>query len=252
MARPVAVITGASRGIGKQLAIDFAGAGYDVACLARSAKGAESKLPGTIDETADAVREAGGQALAISVDVRSEEQVEEAAKQVYAELGRCDVLINNAAVGIPGRTMDVPTKNWRLGVDINVNGPFYMMKSFCPGMLEAGEGRIINVSSMVAWAPEFGRINYMVTKRALEAMTEASAYDFRGKIAVNCIRLELMVWTEGFTATLGDVDKTGFEHPVIMSDAALWIAKQPLDYTGHIVTITDLREMGVVRGVTPA
>jgi NAD(P)-dependent dehydrogenase (short-subunit alcohol dehydrogenase family) len=234
------------------MAIDFAANGYDVACLARSAKGAEGKLPGTIDETADAVREAGGKALTVSIDVRSEEQVQEAAKRVFDEFGRCDVLINNAAVGVPGRTLDVSSKSWRLGVDINVNGPFYMMQAFCPRMLDAGEGRVINVSSMVAWAPEFGRINYMVTKRALEAMTEASAYDFRGKIAVNCIRLEVMVWTEGFTATLGDVSREGFEHPVIMSDAALWIAKQPLDYTGHIVTIADLREMGVVRGVTPA
>jgi NAD(P)-dependent dehydrogenase (short-subunit alcohol dehydrogenase family) len=246
------VITGASRGIGKQLAIDFAGNGYDVACLARSAKGAEGKLPGTIDETADAVRAAGGKALPLPVDVRSEEQVEDAAKRVYEEFGRCDVVINNAAVGIPGRTLEVSTKNWRLGVDININGAYYMTTSFGGRMRDAGEGRIINISTMVAWAPEFGRINYMVTKRALEALTEGSAYDLRGKVAVNCIRLEVMVWTEGFTATLGDVDRSGFEHPVIMSDAALWIAKQPLDYTGHIVTISDLREIGVVRGVTPA
>jgi NAD(P)-dependent dehydrogenase (short-subunit alcohol dehydrogenase family) len=246
------VITGASRGIGKQLAIDFAANGYDVACLARSAKGAEGKLPGTIDETADAVREAGGKALPISVDVRSDEQVEEAAKQVYSEFGRCDVMINNAAVGIPGRTLDVSNKNWRLGVDINVNGSFYMTSSFGRRMRDAGEGRIINISTMVAWAPEFGRINYMVTKRALEALTEGAAYDLRGQVAVNCIRLELMVWTEGFTATLGDVSREGFEHPVIMSDAALWISRQPLDYTGHIVTIADLRELGVVREVTSA
>lgn len=252
MSRPVVVITGASRGIGKQMAIDFAENGYDVACLARSAKGAEGKLPGTIDETVDAVKAAGGKGLAVAVDVRSDEQVEAAAEQVYTEFGRCDVVINNAAVGIPGRTLDVSHKNWRLGVDINVNGAYYVTDSFGRRMRDAGEGRIINISTMVAWAPEFGRINYMVTKRALEALTEGAAYDLRGKIAVNCIRLEIMVWTEGFTATLGDVDRSGFEHPVIMSDAALWLAKQPLDYTGHILTIGDMREMGVVRGVTPA
>ena len=252
MPRPVVVITGASRGIGKQMAIDFAADGYDVACLARSAKGAEGRLPGTIDETADAVRASGGKALAVPVDVRSEEQVEEAARRVYDEFGRCDVVINNAAVGIPGRTLDVSNKNWRLGVDININGAFYITSAFGRRMRDSGEGRIINISTMVAWAPEFGRINYMVTKRALEALTEGSAYDLRGKVAVNCIRLELMVWTEGFTATLGDVDRSGFEHPVIMSDAALWMAKQALDYTGHIITIADLREMGVVREVTQA
>jgi NAD(P)-dependent dehydrogenase (short-subunit alcohol dehydrogenase family) len=89
MSNPVVVITGASRGIGKQLAIDFAAAGYDVACLARSAEGHEGKLPGTVDETAEAVRKAGTRAIAVPVDVSNEEQVASAAKRVYEEFGRC-------------------------------------------------------------------------------------------------------------------------------------------------------------------
>ncbi len=234
------------------MAIDFAANGYDVACLARSARGAETKLPGTVDETARAVEKAGGRALALSVDVRSEEQVAQAAERVYAEFGRCDVLINNAAIAVPGRTLSLPSKSWRLGIDVNINGPYYMIMAFCPRMLAAGEGRVINVSSMASQWPEFGRINYTVTKRALEAMTEGFADELKGKIAVNCIRLELMVWSEGFASTLGESEKMSFEHPVVMSDAALWIARQPLDYTSHIVTIGELRELGVVRGPTPA
>src|SRR5438309_768213 len=135
MARPVVVITGASRGIGKQMAIDFAANGYDVACLARSTRGAETKLPGTVDETAQAVEQAGGRALPLSVDVRLEEQVQRAAERVHEEFGRCDVLINNAAVAVPGCTLELPSKSWRLGVDININGPYYMMMAFCPRML---------------------------------------------------------------------------------------------------------------------
>ncbi|MEO8457641.1 MAG: SDR family NAD(P)-dependent oxidoreductase [Chloroflexota bacterium] len=252
MSRPVVAITGASRGIGKQMAVDFAANGYDVACLARSAAGHETKLPGTVDETARLVRDAGGKALALSVDVRSEEQVDAAAERIYEEFGRCDVLINNAAIAVPGRTLDLPTKAWRLGVDVNVNGPFYGIMYFAPKMLEAGEGRIINVSSMASRLPEFGRINYTVTKRALEAMTEGFAHELRGKIAVNCIQLDLMVWSEGFASTLGETDKAGFEHPVVMSDAALWIVAQPISYTGHILTIAEMREAGTVRGVTQA
>jgi citronellol/citronellal dehydrogenase len=252
MTRPVAVITGASRGIGRQMSIDFGKAGYDVACLARSAEGAEGKLPGTIDETAKAVRETGVTALPISVDVRSEEGVERAADKVYSEFGRTDVLINNAAIAPPGNSLEMAPKLWRLGVDVNINGPFFMFRYFCPRMLEAGGGRVINVSSAVSVTPEFGRINYTTTKRALEGMTEGFAYELRGKIAVNCIRLELAVWSEGFAATLGETNKAGFEHPIVMSDAALWLAKQPIDYTGKILTIGEMREMGVVRGVTPA
>lgn len=251
MSRPVVVITGASRGIGKQLAIDFAKAGYDVACLARSAEGAASKLPGTIDETAAMVAAEGARALPLSVDVRSEEQVMAAAEKVYTEFGRCDVVINNAAIAPPGKSLEMSGKLWRLGVDVNVNGPFYVIRHFCPGMLESG-GRVINISSAVSVTPEYGRINYTTTKRALEGMTEGFAHELRGKIGVNCIRLELAVWSEGFAATLGATNKTGFEHPVVMSDACLWLAQQPVDYSGHILTIGQMRKMGVVRGVTAA
>ena len=69
-------------------------------------------------------------------------------------------------------------------------------------------------------------------------------------VAVNCIQLELSVWTEGYTATLGEGNYEGFEDPVIMTDAVLWLSEQPLDYTGHVLTIAKMREMGVVRPET--
>jgi citronellol/citronellal dehydrogenase len=253
VSKPVVVITGASRGIGRQLAIDFARKGYDVACIARSTtESGGGKLPGTVEETVAEVENAGGRGLALSVDIRNEEEVGNAADRVYEAFSRCDVVINNAAVAVPGKTLDLPTKSWRLGVDVNINGAFYIIMHFAPRMIAAGGGRIINISSLASRAPEFGRINYTVTKRALEAMTEGFAHEMRGKMAVNCIRLELAVWSEGFAATLGEADKKRFEHPVIMSDAALWLADQPVDYTGQIVEIGQLREKGIVRGVTPA
>ena len=100
--------------------------------------------------------------------------------------------------------------------------------------------------------PEFGRAGYMTSKAALEAMTRALAFDLSGKVAVNCIRLEVPVWTEGFAATLPEDTPIPFEDPVVMSDAVLWFAKQSIDYTGKVMTIGELREMGVVRPVTLA
>jgi citronellol/citronellal dehydrogenase len=251
MSQPVVVITGASRGIGKQLAIDFAGEGYDVVCLARSTADAPTKLPGTVDETAELVRKAGRRALALPLNVQNEDEVAAIADRVYDEFGRCDVLVNNAAIAVPGPTLEQPTKRWRLAFDVNVHGPLYMMYYFCPRMRDAGGGRVINISSGASDAPEFGRVSYTVTKRALEALTEAMAFELaEAKVAVNCIKLELAVWSEGFAFTLGDVDTSGFEDPVIMSDAALWLAKQPLDYTAKVLTIGQFREMGVVRPVT--
>ncbi len=126
------------------------------------------------------------------------------------------------------------------------------MAEICPRMVEAGHGRVINISSRVAVQPEFGRVSYTSTKRALEGLTESLAVELSGSgVSVNAIRLEVDVWTEGYAFTLGeDADTSKFEDPVVMSDACLWIVDQPADYTGKVVTIADLRELGGVRPPT--
>jgi NAD(P)-dependent dehydrogenase (short-subunit alcohol dehydrogenase family) len=252
MSARVALVTGASRGIGRRLCIDLAGHGFDVVCAARSTAGQRGALPGTVDETAEQVRKAGRRALAVAIDVRDDESVASLAQRVFDEFGRCDLLVNNAAVAPPRPALKDSTKRWRLGVDVNVNGPFYFIYHLAPRMIAAGGGRVVNVSSGAADSPEFGRASYMTTKAALEAMTRSLAHDLRGKVAVNCIRLELPVWTEGFAATLPEGVEFEFEDPVIMSDAVLWLAEQPIDYSGHILTIGELRARGAVRPVTKA
>ncbi|HJM74417.1 MAG TPA: SDR family NAD(P)-dependent oxidoreductase [Dehalococcoidia bacterium] len=251
MADPVAFITGASRGIGKQLAVDFAKRGYDVVCVARSTAEQPPKLPGTVDATADLVRAEGRRALSVRADLSREEDCGAAVEAAYGEFGRIDVLINNAAIAPTGAALEQP-KRWRLAVDINLNAPFSLMAEICPRMVEAGHGRVINISSRVAVQPEFGRVSYTSTKRALEGLTESLAVELSGSgVSVNAIRLEVDVWTEGYAFTLGeDADTSKFEDPVVMSDACLWIVDQPADYTGKVVTIADLRELGGVRPPT--
>lgn len=253
MSAPVALVTGASRGIGKRLCADLARAGYDVVCAARSSAEHPSKLPGTIEETAKLVTDAGRRAWPVALDVRDEDAVRDLVERVHAEWGRIDLVVNNAAVAPEKPALEDSTKRWRLALDVNVNGPFYLIYYAAPRMAAAGGGRIINVSSSAAVLPEFGRASYTVTKTALEALTATMAHDLREKqVAVNTLRLDLMVWTEGFAATLGDPAAYRMEDAVIMSDAVLWMAKQPLAWTGHLETITSLRAKGVVRGITPA
>ncbi len=252
MSRPVAVITGASRGIGKQLCIDMARVGYDIVAIARSTAESPTKLPGTVDETIQLAQEAGGpacKAIAVGLDVRDEDGIAALAERVRTEFGRCDVVVNNAAIAPPGPTLQAPTKRWRMAMDINVHGPLYFMHSFAP-LLAENEGRVINISSSASIAPEFGRASYTTTKRALEALTECMGHELKGKVAVNCIRLELSVWSEGYTYTLPDMDFSDFEDPIIMSDAALWLCRQPISYTGKVLTIADMRATGAVRAVT--
>jgi 3-oxoacyl-[acyl-carrier protein] reductase len=248
---PVAVVTGASRGIGKQLAVDLAAAGFDVVCAARSSRAAPSRLPGTIDDTAALVVARGRQAMPVVLDVQDEPAVATLAERVFGAWGRCDLLINNAAVAPPLPALEDTVKRWRLAVDVNLNGPFYLIYHFGRRMAAAGGGRVINVSSGAAVAPEFGRPSYTATKLALEGMTQALGHELRGRVAVNCIRIDMAIWTEGFDATLPKgVDTSMFEDPVIMTDAVRWLADQPLAYTGQVLTLGELRARGVVRART--
>src|SRR5262245_4011213 len=253
MSRPVAVVTGASRGIGKQFCIDLAKHGYDVVATARSSDDSRGKLPGTVDESAALARREGARSLAVALDVRDEEAVAKLADQVWDAFGRCDLVVNNAALAPPKAALEDSTKRWRLGVDVNINGPFYFVYYFAPRMAQAGGGRIVNISSAASQLPSFGRASYTTTKAALEAMTQSLGHDLKPRcVAVNCIRLDLPVWTEGFAETLPADVNIPFEDAVIMSDALLWLAEQPLETTGQVLSITELRKRGVVRPVTRA
>ncbi len=251
MSNPVTVVTGASRGIGKRLAVDLARAGWDVVCAARSSQAAPSKLPGTVDDTAAAVERAGRRAMAVGLDVQDEDAVAALADRVYRDWGRCDLLINNAAVAPPRPALEDSTRRWRLAVDVNLNGPFYLTWHLGRRMRAAGGGRVINVSSGAAVMPEFGRPSYTATKLALEGLTQALGHELRGALAVNCIRIDIAIWSEGFEATLpADFDTSGFEDAGIMSDAVLWLAGQDLGFTGRVLDLTELRRQGVVRPET--
>ena len=250
MTRKVAVVTGASRGIGRQLALDLARDGFDVACLARSSSEQPSKLPGTVEETAALVREAGREALAVPVDVRNEAAIAAFAQHLYESWGRCDLLVNNAAVAPPLPALDDTTRRWRLAIDVNLNGPFYFMFHLGRRMRDQGPGHVINLSSLAAVYPAFGRASYTASKLALEGLSQALAHDLAGRVAVNVLRIDVPVWSEGFDATLAGGAKPEFEDPVIVSDAVLWLARQPVSHTAQIHTLKELRERGVIRPQT--
>ncbi len=250
---PVAVVTGASRGIGKRLCADLATAGYDVVCTARTSSASPAKLPGTVEETAALVEGAGRRAMPVALDVQDEVAIGALAERIYREWGRCDVLVNNAAVAPPRPALEDSIKHWRLAVDVNLNGPFYAMYHLCPRMAAAGGGRVINISSGAAVTPSFGRASYTATKLGLEGLTESLAHDLAGRVAVNCIRIDMPIWTEGFDVTLPpDFDRSWFEDAVIMTDAVLWLVARDLGFTGRILTLGELRAQGVVRPPTRA
>jgi citronellol/citronellal dehydrogenase len=238
----VAFITGASRGIGRQMAIDFAKAGADVVVAARTSEANPSALPGTIEETARAVEAEGRRALTIALDVTKEDQIEAAAKRTLEEFGRCDILVNNAAISVPAPFHETPLKRWDLVMNINLRGPVMCMQAFLPHMIQRGSGRIINVSSILAELVMSPMVSYSVSKVALEKLTAYAGLELKPHgIAVNALRIEMSIATEGWMHRNPGVDFSDWEKPDAASDAALWMLAQPADWSGNVVTIADAR-----------
>jgi len=181
----VAIITGASRGLGQYCAVGYAREGATVVIAARTEQATNPELPGTIYETARLVEEAGGEALPVVCNVADNESVQAMVRAVIDRYGRVDVLMTNAAVQPPGGISDMQIRHWELAFRVNVHGTFYCIRAVLPSMLERGSGNIITISSVAAR----GGSHYGATKRAVEAMSIGLAGELRDKgIAVNCLR----------------------------------------------------------------
>jgi len=245
----VAVVTGASRGIGRAIAVEFARAGADVVVAARSSEKAPSKLPGTIEDTAREVEAAGRRAVAIPMDVTDEAQVQAMAQRALEEFGRVDILVNNAGISFPAPFSQTSLKRWDLVMAVNLRGPVMCTQAFLPRMLEQGGGRIINISSYLAEVLMPGMMSYSVSKIALEKLTQALAAELQPKsIAVNALRIEVNIVTEGWQYLNPNIDYSNWEKPEAASEATLWLATRDPSYTGQVVTIDEARQQMAAGG----
>ena len=180
LAGRVAVVTGASKGLGRAMAVAMAAEGAKLALVSRDA----AKLGAVAEEIAAA----GGEARVFVADVTQEKQVRRLEQEVLAAFGKVNILINNAGVNVRKPTVEFTLEEWHLVMDTNVTAAFLLCRSFIPAMAGQGYGRILNMTSIMSHVSMPGRIAYSSSKTALLGMTRALALELAAEgITVNGI-----------------------------------------------------------------
>jgi NAD(P)-dependent dehydrogenase (short-subunit alcohol dehydrogenase family) len=272
----VAVVTGASRGIGKAIAIELARAGYDVAATARTVHEGETRehsstlkrsdtsaLPGSLESTAELVRAEGRRCLVLPADLLDHPSLEAAIASVLAEWGRVDVLVNNGRYVGPGHMdhiIDTPVPVLRDHLEANALAPVVLIKAVLPGMLERGSGTIINITSSVAFedppapAGQGGwGLGYAFSKGALHRIAGMLAVELGdrgiraysvqpGFIATERIRQDMAAF--GFDAAQG-------APAAVIGKVCVWLLESPeaADLNGRCIAAQPLcSERGLLPG----
>ncbi len=256
----VAIVTGASRGIGKAAALGLAKEGVKVVVAARS-ETERPGLPGTIHQTVAEIEGHGGIAMAVRCNLREEEEIYEMARRTLDAFGRIDVLVNNAGIGSYRPFLETTVKQWDLVMDIDLRAPFIACKAVAPVMVEQQSGSIINVSSHAAtniFSSTLGEDHqagivlvgqaYGSAKAGLERFTWGLAAELGPhNIAVNVLKPLRPVASEGFRAQRPDADFSTWATPEAMVTAVIHLAQQDAQgLTGAIVTDEELvRRLGL-------
>lgn len=234
----VAVVTGASQGIGRDTALALAEAGAKVAVATRN----EEKLAALVNDIAAA----GGEAFAVKIDVADFEQVKAGFKQIVEKFGRLDILVNNAAVTRDGLAMRMKKDDWDAVLQTNLTGAHLCIQQVLPVMMKARAGRIINISSVVAQSGNAGQANYVAAKAGLIGLTKAIAIEIASRnITVNAVAPGFIEtpMTDVLPDNVKEVLKTRIPlgrmgSPRDVAAAIVFLASDEAGYiTGHVLNV---------------
>jgi 3-oxoacyl-[acyl-carrier protein] reductase len=180
MSKRTALVTGASRGIGKACALALAAAGNRIVLAARSA----AKL----EEVAVEISAAGGEAFVLEMDLSSHDSIKTAVSKAAKEFGRIDILVNNAGVTKDGLAVRMKQQDWESVIQTNLSGSFYATQEVLQGMMRERWGRIVNISSVVGEKGNPGQANYVASKAGLIGLTKSLAQEVGSRnITVNAV-----------------------------------------------------------------
>jgi citronellol/citronellal dehydrogenase len=241
------LITGASRGIGRAIALRAARDGANVAIAAKSGV-PNPKLPGSIHTVAEEVRAAGGQALPLRCDIREEDEVRAAVAATVDAFGGLDILVNNAsAIWLRG-ALDTPMKRFDLMHQVNARGTFLVTQACLPHLLEAPDPHVLTLAPPPSldpkwWGPHTG---YTLAKMGMSHVTLGLAAEFGDRVAINALWPKTIIATDAINMIPG-VDPARCRRPEIVADAAHAVLTRPArGATGRFLIDEDvLREAGV-------
>jgi 3-oxoacyl-[acyl-carrier protein] reductase len=234
----VALVTGASQGIGRETALALAAAGAKVAVAARN----EVKLAALVDE----ITATGAEALALKMDVANADEVKAGFKQLLEKFGRLDILVNNAAITRDGLAMRMKQDDWDAVIRTNLTGAHLCIQQALPPMMKARAGRIINITSVVAQSGNAGQANYVAAKAGLIGLTKAIAIEIASRnITVNAVAPGFI--ETPMTDVLSDAVKEELKKriplgrmgtPRDVTSAIIFLASDEAAYiTGHVLNV---------------
>jgi citronellol/citronellal dehydrogenase len=245
-ANRVAVVTGASRGVGKVLALRLAAEGCDVVVAGKTMT-PHPKLPGTLADTAREIEAAGGRALPVQVDVRDDAAVESMVKQTLDRFGRIDFLVNNASALYWRPLVETEMKRFDLVMDVNVRGTFACTRHVLPSMIAQQFGHIVTISPPVDVQAATGKIAYAISKFGMTLVAQGLADEVRAhNVAANALWPATLLESQA-TIQWGLGDRSMWRKPEIVADALVALfAKEPRTFTGQALIDEDfLRSEGV-------
>jgi citronellol/citronellal dehydrogenase len=242
----VAMVTGASRGVGKALALRLAAEGCDVVVAAKTVT-PDPRLPGTIGETAREVEALGRRALAAELDVRDDAAIERVVKQTLAEFGQIDFLVNNAGALYWRSVAETEMKRFDLVMGVNARGAFACARHVLPSMLARRFGHILMLSPPVDPHAGAGKVAYALSKFGMTLVAQGIAEEVRGQgVAANALWPATLLESQA-TIRWGLGDRSLWRKPDIVADAMVAIFSKPPDaLTGQSLIDEDfLRAEGV-------
>ena len=255
----VAVVTGASRGIGAAIAARFAAEGARVICAARTLREGDHPLAGSLEKTVADIQAAGGVAHPVAVNLANPAECQRLIRETPDIYGPVDLLVNNAALTYFIPVKDFPLNRWLRSWEVNFHAPFILSQTALEQMIPRQTGGIINISSGAAVGPGrgpypaegrlAGGVCYGAEKAALERFTQGLASEvYQYGIAVSCVAPSLVVPTPGtvYHNLVSGMDDPQGEPPELMAAAALLLATEPLDTVTGRVTYSQqlLQEFG--------